>query len=1161
MRPLQLILAIVVVIAPNSSLLAQTPSDPALEQGIQPFQSYEGGDLDSVNLATGLLSLHIPVISFPQRGTLHLDYSVNYVNPTLTIATPYKTYRNYQISPYGLSLVSDAFPIVRYTVNVLPCTGCAEYALTLIEGNGTGHPVGFINSAATQARSLDVTGFLVNSPLVSNCSITDRSGVTTAWANGVATAIDPNGNQMTQTNGLASGCYNASDGPLDYMSGGTVTDSMGRTIPSTLGVSWSAPGAVGNYTNSWTVPGPNGGTATYQLTGSASGESLVLPDLTAYTFTFEKISLPILNPQQTVPQTVEVLSSVSLPSGGSISYSYGSNISNEPIITSRTVNANDGTGPHTYSYSYSYSSSTGLTTETTTVTDPLGNISIHTFSPYGPYETQLQEEDNSGNILKNTQTSYNDALYDIDAGSEYVNFSPSSITTIWPNGQQNTVSLKYDINNGSGFYAGIYRTGPGEPGFVASSSSSSYTANPWSKIETAYGNGASGAVLRTTNTSYFAFSNASYLANNLLDLPFSVQVQDGGGAQRAYATYGYDESGLQPSGVTTQKVAGESYPGNQTSVHRWLSNGNAASQSSCNVSVASGGYLTTNNVYFDSGELQKSTDPCLHTTSYIYSSAYYGAYPTTVTNVLGQQITTGYDFNTGLPTSVADPNSRTTSKSYDVMGRLTGVSSPDGGSTSYCYTDMGGASCSLSSAPPFSVVSTRLMSSSPALNEKSTNVFDGLGRVSLTQINSDSAGATNVVTTYDALGRTHTVSNPYRNTSDSTYGITTYTYDALGRRIEAVGPDGSILQTCYNGIATTPAVANCSSHLGQVTTGTWVDSTDGVGNHWQRTSDALGRLTEVMEPNGITQSPSIETDYGYDALNNLLSVNQRGTSGATARVRGFTYDSLSRLITSSNPETGTICYGQLNGANCINGYDANGNLVQKTDARGVTTTYSYDALNRLLSKAYPAGTASSCYQYDQSSLVASGGNLIGRLTNSWTQTGSCPAPTAPPAFQSASILSRKSILAYDAMGRMTSQQQCTKSNCNTSTSYSPAYTYDLAGNLITHSSGIGSGPFALTFTNGYDGAGHLCSVLNGAANLFTIPQYVAGSGCTSANPTLPGYSAAGGLMNATFGTGLQLSRFYDNRLRISSETDTGNATPSQTPGAATITISGTDQTH
>ena len=67
----------------------------------------------------------------------------------------------------------------------------------------------------------------------------------------------------------------------------------------------------------------------------------------------------------------------------------------------------------------------------------------------------------------------------------------------------------------------------------------------------------------------------------------------------------------------------------------------------------------------------------------------------------------------------------------------------------------------------------------------------------------------------------------------------------------------------------------------------------------------------------------MRTLYTYDALGNLLRVEQNGdtTDDSTQwRIRTFTYDSLSRLLTANNPESGTITYS----------YDADGNLLQKT---------------------------------------------------------------------------------------------------------------------------------------------------------------------------------------------------------------------------------------
>jgi YD repeat-containing protein len=96
------------------------------------------------------------------------------------------------------------------------------------------------------------------------------------------------------------------------------------------------------------------------------------------------------------------------------------------------------------------------------------------------------------------------------------------------------------------------------------------------------------------------------------------------------------------------------------------------------------------------------------------------------------------------------------------------------------------------------------------------------------------------------------------------------------------------------------------------------------------------------------------TQYSYDALGNLLRVDQKGPASSDSsqwRTRLFTYDSLSRLLTAQNPESGTISYS----------YDANGNLLQKTspapNQTGLATqtiSYCYDELNRITGRAYSA---------------------------------------------------------------------------------------------------------------------------------------------------------------------------------------------------------------
>ena len=167
-----------------------------------------------------------------------------------------------------------------------------------------------------------------------------------------------------------------------------------------------------------------------------------------------------------------------------------------------------------------------------------------------------------------------------------------------------------------------------------------------------------------------------------------------------------------------------------------------------------------------------------------------------------------------------------------------------------------------------------------------------------------------------------------------------------------------------------------------------------------------------MEPNGApgTLLPTLETDYSHDALKNLLNVNQVGGPQDTgSRVRSFSYDGLSRLLCSSNPETSKcILSGGLlwirrgnYGIHLRREWKryiqdvAGSQHVQVGSGKTISISYSYDALNRLLSKTYTndiTNTPSSCFQYDVTSVT----NGIGRLAYSWTQNGVCPTPVSLP---------------------------------------------------------------------------------------------------------------------------------------------------------------------
>jgi RHS repeat-associated protein len=601
----------------------------------------------------------------------------------------------------------------------------------------------------------------------------------------------------------------------------------------------------------------------------------------------------------------------------------------------------------------------------------------------------------------------------------------------------------------------------------------------------------------------FGFAN---LLPKLVDRPCKTIIADGAGNSFAERDTYYDGGTALCSLPAGQQLAAVS--GLPPNTHDETNYGTASSTLRGNVTqqvqIASSGTSPKSTFTYDeTGQRTSFTDPCGsstcsdmsaggHTTYYAYDDNPSGDDPAGDSNAYLTRITLppvnvshtrgfSYDYETGNLTSATDENGHATSYQYsDLLNRLTQVSYSDGGETTYSYND---------SVPE---VTSQTLINSGALPMVSVKKMDGMLHVIQSQLTSDPGGTDIVDTKYDGRGRVHSVSNPYRDTS--TDGTKYFYFDALDRPIETVHQDGSSNQTCYQGAPSTPAVSYCSaSTLGSATSGVREDSTDEVGNHWERIHDAFGRLTRVMEPNGTTSMPSMETDYVYDPLDNLVSATQwGGASGAAgARTRSFSYDKLSRLIQAYNPESGWTCYGTSSGApsgsNCTEGYDGNGNLIYKTDARGIRITFIYDALNRLLQKSASDNSLVYSYSYDDTSRP----NGIGRLAHSSNNVNGAAS------------------YYYDAMGRVTDRYVCVPGNCT--------YTlgawqhYDLAGNAVE--SNLADG---ILVSSTYDSAGRLNGVTtNVSGTLVSSTTY-----------------GAAGLTNDHLGNGVTETFGYDNRMRL-----------------------------
>ena len=985
-------------------------------------------------------------------------------------------------------------------------------------------------------------------------TVSSLSGEQEDFISTVSSAEDRNGNIVRFTGG-GGGLIDTAGRPVS-----TSSDGIDYTVNwGTTTASYSVPA---NSTISGLSTPCSNGTGTFSVSGTLRViSSIGLPDGTNYSFFYGQN-----NPNDdTILNSYGLINEIVYPDGGWVKYKWAiptgqysemSVISapaaqdpqvygipgqceiqyGTPVLVSRTASFDGTTSAQTQTYGYgttwpAQSSQGGYpfqgdwTAKSTNVSTSITGASyLKTFvysamaltrSPmtYSLYAAQVPAEQ--------TVTTYQ--------GSTTATAALSTVTKAWFN--QYLLGCEFNQTSGGmvsghfyGYTLGAQIADDKEYDFGQIASPSTVCVNSGSGSLTAP---TSPIPARETVTNY-QMTTGQYSGAYV---PCQTLVKDGSGPTIAETDRYYDGGTTlctASSGNTTQVVSGL-----PTGTHDETSFGPTSTTARGNLSQqvrqnSLGSSSVTTYTYDETGQVLSVTDPCgntacsdmsgaAHTTQYSYtdststtssanSAGNSNAYVTTVTRPATNGVSHieyyKYDYPTGHLVEVDDENTQPTAYDYtDPLNRLTDVYGPpspqNGGAkahTNYNY----GTPKQVKMTGPTGVTST--------------TSYDGIGHVT-SQSTSDPVGPDTVNTTYNGMGEVSSVTNPFRGTYTSAAGITTYTYDSLGRKTLQTNPDNSTQSWSY------------------------VDNTvifaDESLNQWSRATDGLGRLTKVLEPNGRTATASMETDYTYDALNNLISVAQNGASGTDTRrsARFYSYDSLSHLIQSFNPETGWICYGTTNGAvpngsDCTSGYDANSNLGYKTDARGITTTYYYDALNRPLSKAYSDGTNSACYRYDVAAVTGTVLNPIGRITGEWTQSGPCPGASVTRIPSTA--VTAQAFMQYDPMGRLTNESYCTPQSCNYSGK--AAAGYDLAGNLTSLTY-----PDGRTVSQGFDSAGRLDAINYASWNGNPVNgTYFAESPLAIGGVSYSGYDPAGHLTSGTFGNGTTVVASYNSRLELTS---------------------------
>jgi YD repeat-containing protein len=248
---------------------------------------------------------------------------------------------------------------------------------------------------------------------------------------------------------------------------------------------------------------------------------------------------------------------------------------------------------------------------------------------------------------------------------------------------------------------------------------------------------------------------------------------------------------------------------------------------------------------------------------------------------------------------------RTTTYSYDALGRLTSVQ-PPGSSRAPTITDYNQNGATVTITRDSSVVTTTL---------------DGFGRPIETVVNGVNLDI-RTRTAYDAEGRKTYEGLPFKSGEGDGDVGTKFEYDGLGRvtlerMIRSVDQNSGPTRTrTYSGNVV--IVRDENNHLTELTNVAYGDPDqpllaavrDANGNAWSYTYTHMGSLQSVVGPGATLLSPTTRL-WGYNAHN--------------------------QIIGEQHPESGIVSYDN---------YDSGGMLKEKSDQIN-TFEYGYDANYRL----------------------------------------------------------------------------------------------------------------------------------------------------------------------------------------------------------------------
>lgn len=437
-----------------------------------------------------------------------------------------------------------------------------------------------------------------------------------------------------------------------------------------------------------------------------------------------------------------------------------------------------------------------------------------------------------------------------------------------------------------------------------------------------------------------------------------------------------------------------------------------------------------------------------------------------------------YDTN-GNMTTYTDPAGKQTVFTYDTNWNITKITSPAGKIVTFSYTDP---------SDPYKLTSLTRVTNTQTLTGPSTsyvytdNPTSGSCAGSAGQTvatDKDASGTTTGTTTYcwnaeyvvtntidsanQSSGETLNAAGYPAATTNAAGGVTTYSYDSNNNVTQVQAPQTQTGVTPATDTYTYTDTAN--PH--QVTS-----HTDPMGHRWNYAYDSHGNLCAKTEGTPITTvTCNARSDPNQGANPVTFTYNSDGTLAAATDAKGnttsYSYDASTHALTKVTPPA------PLQPATFT--YDSVGRVKTVTDGSGVTATYSYDALDRVTNIAY------SDSQSDTVSFTYYDDGLVHTRTDGTSTT----------------------TYTYDAQDELTSEAK---------QGVTITYGYDSHGNLTS----VGGEDPAGSVTYGYDSADRLTSIQepNWSGHPFTISY-------PSATETL-----------ATYPNGVTVDETYDKALRV-----------------------------